>query len=141
MRGGLNVQNSGGATTIALTHDVQENVAMRNGLGYSFDFGNRLRAVAQAEQYRYDAQGLRILSTAADGGTIRSLYGNDGILRRQDNARTGKNTEYIHLNGSLVARVSQVVAPVMPVLSAPHSAMTVPMRLAGPRCRWRPVTN
>ncbi|WP_249405158.1 RHS repeat protein [Stenotrophomonas sp. CFBP 13725] len=114
-----NVQDSGGATTIALTYDVQGNVAMRSGLGYSFDFGNRLRAVAQAEQYRYDAQGRRILSTAADGGTIRSLYGNDGILRRQDNARTGKNTEYIHLNGSLVARVSQVVAPVMPVLSAP----------------------
>jgi len=114
-----NVRDSAGATTIALNYDVQGNVAMRSGVGYSFDFGNRLRAVTQAEQYRYDAQGRRILSTAVDGGTIRSLYGNDGTLRRQDNARTGKNTEYIHLNGSLVARVSQVVTPVTPVLTAP----------------------
>ena len=114
-----NVRDSAGATTIALNYDVQGNVAMRSGVGYSFDFGNRLRAVAQVEQYRYDAQGRRILSTAADGGTIRSLYGNDGTLRRQDNARTGKNTEYIYLNGSLVAQVNQIVAPVVPVLTAP----------------------
>jgi hypothetical protein len=33
-----------------------------------------------------------------------SIYGNDGVLRRQENGREGKNTEYMQLNGSLVAR-------------------------------------
>lgn len=113
-----NVQDSAGATTIALTYDVQGNVAKRSGVTHTFDFGNRLRAVAAAERYRYDAQGRRVLSTATSGGsTIRSLYGNDGVLRRQDNAREGKNTEYIQLNGSLVARAIQVVAPTTPALT------------------------
>ncbi|MBR7513335.1 hypothetical protein KC219_24570, partial [Mycobacterium tuberculosis] len=76
--------------------------------------------VASAERYRYDAHGRRILSAGAnDGATIRSLYGNDGVLRRQENAREGRNTEYIHLNDSLVAQAIQVVAPVTPVLTAP----------------------
>lgn len=115
-----NVQNSGGATTLGLSYDVQGNLSSRNGVAYSFDFGNRLRSVASAERYRYDAQGRRILSAGAtDGTTIRSLYGNDGVLRRQENAREGRNTEYIHLNGSLVAQAIQVVAPVTPVLTAP----------------------
>lgn len=115
-----NVQNSGGATTLGLSYDAQGNLSSRNGVGYSFDFGNRLRSVASAERYRYDAHGRRILSAGAnDGATIRSLYGNDGVLRRQENAREGRNTEYIHLNGSLVAQAIQVVAPVTPVLTAP----------------------
>ena len=115
-----NVQSSGGATTIGLSYDVQGNLSSRNGVGYSFDFGNRLRTVASTERYRYDAHGRRILSAdISNGGTIRSLYGNDGVLRRQDNAREGRNTEYIHLNGSLVAQAIQVVAPVTPILTVP----------------------
>lgn len=115
-----NVQNSGGATTLGLVYDVQGNLSARNGVGYSFDFGNRLRAVAGAERYRYDARGRRILSTENDGNAaIRSLYGNDGVLRRQENARQGKNVEYIYLNGSLVAQATSVVAPTLPVLIVP----------------------
>lgn len=113
-----NVQNSAGSTTIGLTYDVQGNLSNRNGVGYRFDYGNRLRSVTGAEAYRYDAHGRRILSEALDGrGTIRSLYGNDGVLRRQDNAREGKVTEYVYLNGSLVAEATAIVAPTIPTLS------------------------
>ncbi|HEL4266558.1 TPA: RHS repeat protein [Stenotrophomonas maltophilia] len=115
-----NVQNSGGATTLGLSYDVQGNLSNRSGVAYSFDFGNRLRTVASAERYRYDAHGRRILSTGAgENSNIRSLYGNDGVLRRQENAREGRNTEYIHLNGSLIAQAIQIVAPTTPVLTAP----------------------
>jgi len=47
------------------------------------------------------------------------MYGQDGALRRQENGREGKNYEYIQLNGSLVARVTTVVAPVAPALTVP----------------------
>ncbi len=115
----VNVQNSGGATTIGLTYDPQGNLLSRNGVGYRFDFGNRLRSVSGAEGYRYDAQGRRILSKALDGrGAVRSLYGNDGVLRRQDNAREGTVTEYIHLNGSVVAEATVVVTPAIPSVTA-----------------------
>lgn len=115
-----NVQNSGGATTLGMSYDVQGNVSNRSGVAYGFDFGNRLRTVADAERYRYDAHGRRILSVrTGDGAAIRSLYGNDGVLRRQENAREGKNSEYIHLNGSLVAQAVSVVAPTTPLLTLP----------------------
>lgn len=115
-----NVQDSGGATTLGLSYDVQGNLSNRSGVGYSFDFGNRLRNVVDTESYRYDASGRRILSTGkGDNAAIRSLYGNDGVLRRQENARQGKNTEYIHLNGSLVAQAVNVVAPTTPSLTVP----------------------
>jgi hypothetical protein len=45
------------------------------------------------------------------------MYGQDGVLRRQNNDREGKNYEYIHLNGSLIAKVTTVVSPVTPVLT------------------------
>lgn len=48
-----------------------------------------------------------------------SIYGNDGVLRRQENGREGKNTEYFQLNGSLVARAIQVVAPTTLALTVP----------------------
>jgi len=120
-----NVQSSAGATIIGLTYDVQGNLSKRSGTVYTFDFGNRLRQVADAERYRYDAHGRRILSVASNGGgIIRSLYGNDGALLRQDNAREGKNTEYIQLNGSLVARAISVVSPLTPVLTVPSFSST-----------------
>lgn len=114
-----NVQSDSGATTIGLTYDVQGNLRNRNGQVFDFDYGNRLRGVAGLESYRYDVEGRRIASIDATGATFLSMYGQDGVLRRQNNTRQGKNTEYIHLNGSLVAKVTTTVAPVAPVLHAP----------------------
>jgi len=103
-----NVKTSGcsGATVIGLEYDVQGNLANRNGVGHTFDYGNRLRLVQQGstwiESYRYDAHGRRARSWHS-GGALRSVYGQDGALRFQRNDRTGKAVDYIQLNGSLVA--------------------------------------
>lgn len=115
-----NVQNSSGATTTALSYDVQGNLIRRNGSPFVFDFGNRLLKAAGAEGYRYDRNGRRVLSISEDGsGGIWSFYSSDGLLRRQKNYRAGTSTEYVHLNGSLVAKATQYIAPAAPIITAP----------------------
>ncbi|MGH8462991.1 MAG: hypothetical protein ACRER5_02520, partial [Pseudomonas sp.] len=109
-----------GATTIALDYDVQGNMVKRNGAGFVFDFGNRLLQATGAESYRYDMHGRRLLQLATDGSaSIWSFYGNDGLLKRQRNYRAGTSTEYVHLNGSLVAKATQYIAPAAPTVTAP----------------------
>ncbi|WP_434212831.1 RHS repeat protein [[Pseudomonas] boreopolis] len=120
-----NVQDNAGATIIGLGYDVQGNLSNKNGQAFSFDTGNRLRVATGKESYRYDAQGRRVVSVdLASGGKIFSMYGQDGVLRRQQNERQSKNFEYIQLNGSLVARVTTVVAPPAPTLTAPSFSGT-----------------
>ncbi|MBA0264915.1 RHS repeat protein [Stenotrophomonas maltophilia] len=118
-----NVQSSDGATTMGLGYDVQGNLATRNGQAFRFDFGNRLREAEGAEKYAYDAHGRRVLSQAP-GGDILSLYDSAGVLRRQENQRTGEGTEYIHLNGSLLAKSVTAMAPGVPVITAPSFSST-----------------
>ncbi|WP_372359240.1 wall-associated protein [Xanthomonas axonopodis] len=108
-----------GATLIGLGYDVQGNLNNRNGVAYDFDYGNRLRQVGAVEAYEYDAQGRRIRAQAAAGGAIYSFYDTAGVLRQQRNERTGKDVDYIQLNGSLVARVSGSLTPNVPALSGP----------------------
>ncbi len=98
-----------GGQDVGIGYDAQGNVVNRNGQLFNFDYGNRLRAATNKESYRYDANGTRVLSTASNG-QITSLYGQDGVLRYQKNQRTGKNTDYIYLGGSLVARANNVQA-------------------------------
>ncbi|MCC7633395.1 RHS repeat protein [Stenotrophomonas rhizophila] len=115
-----NVQNSGGATTIALDYDVQGNMVKRNGAAFVFDFGNRLLQATGAESYRYDMHGRRLLQLATDGSaSIWSFYGSDGLLKRQRNYRAGTSVEYVHLNGSLVAEATQYIAPAVPTITVP----------------------
>ncbi|WP_314101486.1 RHS repeat protein [uncultured Stenotrophomonas sp.] len=114
-----NVQNDAGATVMGLSYEQQGNLSNRNGQAFNFDYGNRLRSVTGLESYRYDAHGRRIASTDAAGITITSMYGHDGVLRRQDNVRLGKNSEYVQLNGSLLGSMDYIVAPVTPMLQAP----------------------
>ncbi|HGM7333939.1 TPA: wall-associated protein [Stenotrophomonas maltophilia] len=113
-----NIINSSGSTVVGLAFDVQGNVSVKNGQGFQFDYGNRLRTAVGKESYRYDSSGRRVLSSA-DSGTIASFYGNDGVLRRQDNDRTASSVEYVYLNGSLVAKATTSTAPATPVISAP----------------------
>ncbi|MFS8436584.1 RHS repeat protein [Xanthomonas campestris pv. campestris] len=109
----------GGATLVGLSYDVQGNLNNRNGVTYDFDYGNRLRQVGAVEAYQYDAQGRRIRAQASASGAIYSFYDNAGVLRQQRNERTGKDVDYIQLNGSLVAQVSGSVTPNVPALSGP----------------------
>jgi len=118
-----NVTNtSGGATVTGLGYDAQGNLSNKNGVAYQFDHGNRLRQ-GGSEQYRYDGHGRRVLSTRA-GRNIYSLYGQDGTLRFQRDEHTGKDTDYVHLGGSLVAQVENAIALSTPTLTVPASSTT-----------------
>lgn len=113
-----NIMNDGGATIIGFAYDVQGNLANKNGQIFQFDYGNRLRNAVGKETYRYDGHGRRVVSWSASQGNIISMYGQDGVLRRQDNDRKGEVSEYVHLNGSLLAKVTTSTAPAVPVVTA-----------------------
>ncbi|MCH6484868.1 RHS repeat protein [Pseudoxanthomonas sp. LH2527] len=113
------IRNSAGAAIVGFGYDAQGNVNNKNGQLYDFDFGNRLRASTNLESYRYDGHGRRVQAINPAQAAIRSMYGQDGVLRRQEDQRTGKNHEYVTLAGSVIARIATVVAPSVPTLSAP----------------------
>ena len=116
---------STGAAAIALSYDLQGNLANKNNQLFEFDHGNRLREMqltgssGPLETYAYDGHGRRVMTAHATKGTIWSMYSQDGALRYQRNERTAKEVSYVSLNGSLVARVSDIVTPGRPVLSVP----------------------
>ncbi|WP_205956747.1 RHS repeat domain-containing protein [Pseudoxanthomonas winnipegensis] len=93
-----------GTSVIGLAYDPQGNLSNKNGQGFVFDYGNRLREATGKERYRYDAFGRRTLSTH-NLGTIGSMYDQAGVLRYQKNRREAKTIEYMMLGGSLVAEV------------------------------------
>jgi RHS repeat-associated protein len=97
-----NIRNDAGATTIGLSYDVQGNLSNKNGQVYTFDYGNRLRAVKDVESYRYDAQGRRIQAIRAGAGNTLSMYGKAGQLLYEERAGKGR-IEYIQFNDSLLA--------------------------------------
>ena len=115
---------SGGEAVIGLGYDERGNLANKNGQLFVFDTGNRLRTATGLETYLYDGHGRRVKATHPTLGSIYSFYGQDGALRFQHDERQGKATDYIMLNGSLIARVSNVVSPAVPVASAPSYVTT-----------------
>lgn len=119
-----NVTNTvGGMSVVGLGYDPQGNLANNNGQIYRFDYGNRLREATGKEQYRYDGHGRRIQASHSTLGNIYSMYGSDGVLRYQQDYRSTKTSSYVYLNGSLVARVTDVtpMAPA-PRLIAPANS-------------------
>lgn len=114
-----NIVDDAGATIMGFAYDVQGNLANKNGQAFQFDYGNRLRNAVGKETYRYDGHGRRVVSWSPSQGNIISMYGQDGVLRRQDNDRKANSVEYVYLNGSLVAKVSTSTAPAAPVITVP----------------------
>ncbi|MEA5668061.1 wall-associated protein [Stenotrophomonas sp. MH1] len=114
-----NIIDDGGATVIGLAYDAQGNLANKNGQTFQFDYGNRLRNAVGKEIYRYDGHGRRVVSWSPSQGNIISMYGQDGVLRRQDNDRKANSIEYVYLNGSLIAKISTSTAPAAPVITVP----------------------
>jgi YD repeat-containing protein len=110
-----NVKTSGcsGSTVIGLGYDAQGNLNNKNGQGFVFDYGNRLREATGKETYRYDGHGRRTLSTHSSG-TIGSMYDQAGVLRYQKNQRQSKATDYIMLGGSLVAEADWLFGSTTP---------------------------
>ena len=99
-----NIQDSGGATIVGLTYDVQGNLAKRNGQAYQFDYGNRLRTAPGQESYRYDGYGRRILASNAQG-SIGSQYSQDGRLIYVQDDRRGLVIPHIYLGAHLLATI------------------------------------
>lgn len=117
------MDTAGGASVIGLGYDPRGNLANKNGTQFEFDHGNRLREVIGKEYYRYDAHGRRIEAIHPTAGSIFSMYGQDGVLRYQEDHRRGKAIQYVHLNGSLVAEVSDAASvPAAPTLTVPASS-------------------
>jgi RHS repeat-associated protein len=86
------------------THDARGNITNdgRHAL-FSYDRANRLFDVSGVEGYRYDGNNRRVLAWAPVGGSIISLYGQNGQLFYQQNDREVQNYEYIYLGDDLVA--------------------------------------
>lgn len=114
-----------GSTVTGLGYDVRGNLSNKSGQLFEFDYGNRLRKATTAQEiYEYDGQGRRVRASHATRGAIYSMYDQSGTLRFQRDEREGKAKDYITLNGSLVASVSNVVSPGVPVLTAPSFVST-----------------
>jgi len=92
------VRNAGGAAIIGLGYDVQGNLSLKNGQGYQFDFGNRLRVATSLERYRYDGHGRR--SSVIDAGSGKNrhyLYSQGGALAYLWDQGTGGRAQWIQL--------------------------------------------
>lgn len=99
------IRNSGGAALHTLSYDPQGNLASKDGAGYYFDYGNRLRSVSSPtayESYRYDAHGRRVLAWTGAGSKL-TMYGNTGQIAYIHNEPKGQSEEHYYLAGSLVA--------------------------------------
>src|SRR5690606_30585227 len=82
---------SGGTSVIGLGYDVQGNLANKNGVTYTFDYGNRLRA-GGPETYRYDAHGRRVRPSGS-AGLAYSFDSQSGQSRCQGGGRASKRRQ------------------------------------------------
>jgi RHS repeat-associated protein len=107
----VNIRNTAGATVVGLAYDPQGNLSNKNGQGYGFDYGNRLRTVAGKEAYRYDGLGRRVQSTRTDGSqTTLWQYSQAGqmLFSSTWNGASYLNhttQENVYLAGSLIATI------------------------------------
>ncbi len=106
-----NIRNTAGATVVGLDYDPQGNLSNKNGQGYDFDYGNRLRSVSGKESYRYDGLGRRVLNlrfptaSAPSGSVSLSMYSQAGQVAYEEDHHSSPSTakEHIYLAGSLIA--------------------------------------
>src|SRR5690606_15681559 len=110
---------SGGTSVIGLGYDVQGNLANKNGVTYTFDYGNRLRA-GGPETYRYDAHGRRVRSSSS-AGLAYSLYSQSGQILFQRDERSSKRRQYIYLGGSLVVERSRPIGSSTETVTYQHT--------------------
>ena len=100
-----NVKTGGfnGTTVVGLGYDAQGNLANKNGVIYTFDYGNRLRGVTTSpgSSYIYDGHGRRVRDLI--GASKYSQYSSGGQLMYVSDSRQNLRNWYIYLGGSLVA--------------------------------------
>jgi RHS repeat-associated protein len=97
-------------TATTITHDVRGNVTSNGVDAFAFDAANRLMAVTGKETYVYDGHGRRVaMKRTSDGKTAYPMYSLAGQLVTDEDNRSDTTTDYIYLNGSLVAKRSKPV--------------------------------
>ncbi len=106
VRSGAVCSGTPSPAVIALSYDVQGNLANKNGVTTTFDFGNRLRSTAGLT-YRYDAEGRRVRQDNAGASLKYSYYAKDGRLVWQRDDPADKRINNVYLAGSLVAELSR----------------------------------
>jgi len=110
------------------TYDLQGNLASKDGAAYQFDMANRLRNVPGVGSYLYDAAGRRVQKdeTLYGGILLDADYSKSGQLMYQWQPGTQAATDYIYLDGTLVARVVNVPTPPPNVPATPTSITVTP---------------
>ncbi len=102
------IRNAAGAAVVAIDYDEKGNLRNKNGQGYVFDFGNRLRSATGRETYRYDGLGRRVQTTATNGKNTLWQYTQSGQMLFSSDwgepASPAQQThESVYLAGSVVA--------------------------------------
>jgi hypothetical protein len=100
---------TGGATPASFQYDTRGNVVNKNGVVFAFDQKDQLSQIAGYDSYLYNADGLRTIKTAANGGaTTFYFYSRAGQLMYQWEPAQSKATNFIYLGSKLLARNSSI---------------------------------
>lgn len=99
-----------GALFAAYQYDANGNRNVTTAYGVNvpqtFDAKNQLLSDANTATYFYDEAGLRIKKTLASGANSYFFYNHDGQLLYTYDASSGVGTDYMYLNGQLIARTT-----------------------------------
>ncbi len=128
-------------------YDARGNVRQRGGQVLEFDRADRLVAADREygsgkENYTYDAHGHRVrVQRTADNSKLYQVYSLDGQLLHAVDTATDKPTNYIYLNGSLVARREgrPDESPTVPPIPAAPTADPNPSATGRYKVRWLSV--
>lgn len=97
--------NSAGVGQRSIGYDPRGNITQDGALLNVFDTANRVTSIAGKESYLYDGYGRRVqITRTSDGKISYPIYSMSGQLIMEEDQRSGKTTDYVSLNGSLVAK-------------------------------------
>ncbi len=119
-----------GAQSISYGYDLRGNATQRVDRGvtrsFTVDRANRVTSTSGqdgSESYLYDGLGRRVRITRAGGAQTWQVYSQAGQLLAEQ-APDGKFTNFLYLNGSLIARTAG--EPELPGVPNPPAAPTSP---------------
>jgi RHS repeat-associated protein len=97
-------------TVATVTHDPNGNLT-GNGIDtYTYDIVNRLQQVVGKESYVYDGHGRRVqIKRLSDNKIAYPFYSLDGKLITEDDNRSNLHSDFVYLNGSLVAKLTKPI--------------------------------
>jgi RHS repeat-associated protein len=99
---------SGAGCAMTYGYDARGNVTQRGAQTFTFDRADRLASVTGLESSVYDGHNRRVAILRNAGTKLYQVYSEDGQLVYGWDTTTNKKTDYIYLNGSLIARSESV---------------------------------